>query len=70
MPSVARLNEPPPETTVPTGDFMFVLERAVRNMLANRKTKPEDRLAAINAGTKLLAIKHKIDGGDVKSFFD
>jgi hypothetical protein len=73
MPSVARLEqqEPPGIAAVrEDGEFMQVLEDTVRRILANRKTKPEDRTAAINAGIKLLAIKHRISGGDVKGFFD
>jgi hypothetical protein len=54
----------------PSDDDMLVeLEKAVRAILRNRKTKAADRLSAINAGTKLLAIKHKIEGGDDKTGF-
>lgn len=73
MPSVARLQEQDksvPDHLSPNGEFMDVLENAVRQMLANRKTKPENRLAAITCGVKILAIKHKIDGGEVKGYFD
>jgi hypothetical protein len=70
MPSVALKERLPPEITAANGEFVQVLEDTVRRILANRKTKPEDRTAAINAGIKLLAIKHKIDGGDMKGFFD
>jgi hypothetical protein len=50
-------------------DFMAVLEKGVRDVLGNRKASPTDKLAAVNAGAKLLAIKHKITGGDEDSFF-
>jgi len=48
---------------------MAVLEKGVRDVLGNRKASPTDKLAAVNAGAKLLAIKHKITGGDEDSFF-
>lgn len=45
------------------GDELITeLELAVRQIIKNRKTKPADKLSAINAGVRLAAIKHKING--------
>jgi len=43
--------------------FIEELETAVRQIIKNRKTKPADRLSAVNAGVRLAAIKHKISNG-------
>jgi len=45
-------------------EFLQELEKAVRLVLKNRKSKPTDKLAAINAGVRLAAIKHKISNGE------
>ena len=58
-----------PEAADKDSDFMAVLEQGVRDVLKNRKASAADKLAAVTAGTKLLAIRHKIDGGDEKGFF-
>jgi hypothetical protein len=54
-----------------SGDDVFLseLENAVRLVLKNRKSKPSDKLAAINAGVRLAAIKHKISNGDPEEGF-
>ncbi len=44
-------------------DLSEVLELAIRKVLRDKDTKPADRVKAIEAGTKLLSIKHKIEGG-------
>lgn len=49
--------------------FMDVLEDGVRTVLKNRKASSAERVAAINVGAKLLAIKHRITGGDEDNFF-
>lgn len=49
---------------------MTALEDGVRKVLANKRATPGERVAAITAGAKLLAIRHKITGGDEKGFFD
>jgi hypothetical protein len=47
-----------------------VLERAVRDVIADANTKPADKLKAIEIGAKLLSIRHKIEGGgDGGNFF-
>jgi hypothetical protein len=47
------------------------LETAVRKIVKSPKTSQADRLAAINAGTRLLTIKHRINGdGEEKGFFN
>ena len=51
-------------------DFLTVLEQGVRDVLKNRKATAADKLGAINAGAKLIAIEHKITGGDESGFFD
>jgi hypothetical protein len=55
----------PPET-----DFMAVLEKGVRDVLKAKESTSAERMSAITAGAKLLMIKHKISGSDVKGFFD
>jgi hypothetical protein len=51
-------------------NFISELENAVRAVLKDKEAKRGDRLKAIEVGTKLLAIRHKIDGGDdAGSFF-
>jgi hypothetical protein len=50
-------------------EFLKTMEDAVRKML--RSKNKADKLSAIGHGVKLLAIKHKINGGDDKGgFFD
>jgi len=49
-------------------DFLKEMETAVRKLL--RSKNKAERLSAIGHGVKLLAIKHKISGGDDdKGFF-
>lgn len=50
-------------------DLMAALEKGVRAVLRSREAKPSDKVAAINAGVKLVAIAHKILEPD-KGFFD
>ena len=49
--------------------FLTELENAVRAVIKNRRSKPADKLSAINAGVRLAAIKHKISGGDPEEGF-
>jgi len=51
-------------------EFLKLLEDGVRKVLKSKDARPSDRMAAIQAGAKLLAIRHKIGGGDEKGFFD
>jgi hypothetical protein len=53
-----------------SGDFLSTLEKGVRTVLGNQKAEASEIVAAVNAGAKLLMIKHKISGGDEKGFFD
>lgn len=52
-------------------DFLSVLENGIRDVLKDKKSKARDRMDAVNAGTKLLLIKHKISdtGDEAGSFF-
>jgi hypothetical protein len=51
-------------------DLSEVLEASIRAVLKDKSTKPSDRLKAIEAGAKLLMIRHKISGaGDDGNFF-
>lgn len=52
-------------------DFMETLESGIRAVLENKKATMKDRIDAINAGTKLMLIRHKIKdtGGESGSFF-
>ena len=52
-------------------NFLKDLENSVRAIIKNKKSTKADKLAALNVGVKLAAIKHKILGGDDKGgFFD
>jgi hypothetical protein len=53
-------------------DFMETLELGIKDVLSNKKASMKDRIDAINAGTKLMLIKHKIKdtGGEAGSFFN
>lgn len=61
--------------TKPAKDSSFLnsLENAVTVILASDKTKTADRLKAIEAGAKLLTIRHRLEGmgtgDDGGSFF-
>lgn len=50
--------------------FLKTLENGVKDVLADKEAKASERVAAITAGAKLLAIRHKISEGDAKGFFD
>jgi hypothetical protein len=50
-------------------DFQDVLEQGVRSVLGNRKATASEKLQAVAAGVKLLAIRHKISGNDESGFF-
>lgn len=50
-------------------EFLKALMEGVRKVLDNRKAAPSERMAAVNAGVKLLAIKHKINGDGETGFF-
>ncbi|HEX8838725.1 MAG TPA: hypothetical protein VF748_17415 [Candidatus Acidoferrum sp.] len=49
--------------------FLRLLEKGVREVMNDKAADREHKLAAINAGAKLLAIRHKIEGHDTSSFF-
>lgn len=45
-----------------TNDLLPALEKGIRDVLSNEKSTPSEKIQAINAGSKLLQIKHKISG--------
>lgn len=49
--------------------FLRLLERGVREVMLDKQADRDHKLQAINAGAKLLAIRHKIDNHDQSSFF-
>jgi hypothetical protein len=59
-----------PSKTEQTDEFLAVLEESVKKVLANRKATSSERMAAVNAGLKLIAIKYKIEGNEDKGFFE
>jgi hypothetical protein len=59
----------PDEIPEASADFMTALEEGVRAVLKNRKASASERMAAVNVGVKLLAIRHKISGSDDSEFF-
>lgn len=50
-------------------DFLDTLEDGVRGVLKDKRAKPAERVAAITAGAKVAAIRHRINGDDETSFF-
>jgi len=54
------------------GALLIELEKNVREILAQREVSIADRLKAIEAGSRLLMIRHRIEGsgeGDDGKFF-
>lgn len=58
--------------TKPTDDFMSILESGIKDVLKDKKSSAKERMDAVNAGTKLMLIKHKISdtGDEAGSFFN
>jgi len=52
-----------------TEKFLRQLEEGVKDVLAAGDATKAERLQAINAGAKLIAIRHRIEGGDDAGFF-
>jgi len=50
-------------------EFLADLESAIRKILTNRKSSKADKLAAVNAGVRLAAIRHKINGREIDEGF-
>jgi len=53
-------------------DLLSTLEKGIMDVLIDKKATAKERMDAVNAGTKLLLIKHKISdsGDDAGSFFN
>ena len=49
--------------------FLSTLEQGVKEVLADETATAAERIAAVTAGAKLLAIKHKLSSDDEKNFF-
>jgi len=49
--------------------FLRMLEKGVTDVMKDDKAETAEKLQAINAGAKLLAIRHKLDGHDDTNFF-
>jgi hypothetical protein len=49
--------------------FLEILEKGVREVLRAETSTAAERIAAINAGSKLLMIRHKISESDESEFF-
>lgn len=49
--------------------FLRLLERHVKQILLSKEASRAEKVQAITTGAKLLAIRHKIEGGDEQSFF-
>lgn len=52
-------------------DFLATLEKGIKDVLENKSSTAKERMEAVNAGTKLMLIKHKISDSsdDAGSFF-
>lgn len=57
-----------PPSNEPADDLIEVVEASVRKILKNRKASEAGKVAAINAGIRLIAIRHKIMEPD-RGFF-
>jgi hypothetical protein len=53
---------------VKNDEFLTALENSVRSILRGKGSKA-DKLAAINAGIRLAAIKHKVYNGESEEGF-
>jgi hypothetical protein len=49
--------------------LMATLEQGIRAVLKDKDASTSERLQAITAGAKLLAVRHKLEGGDEGGFF-
>lgn len=43
-------------------DLITLLEKGIRSVLSNKEATSKEKMEAVNAGTRLLMIKHKISG--------
>jgi hypothetical protein len=50
-------------------DFIDELEQGVRSVLKKKGSTAAERLNAVQAGIKLLAVRHKIEGDETDNFF-
>jgi len=57
--------------TKKTNDLMVVVEEAIVEVLKSKRISSVDKIKAIEAGAKILAVRHKIEQGseDESSFF-
>lgn len=62
-----KTSEKPVEQADP---LLTALEKGITDVLSNAEATVKDKMAAIAAGVKVAAIKHKISGGDQGGFFD
>jgi hypothetical protein len=54
-------------------EFLNDLEKAIRKILKAQKSSPTEKLAAINCGVRLSAIRHRISSSgedEAKGFFE
>ena len=49
--------------------FLTELERSITTMIKLKKISKAEKIAAINAGIRLAAIKHKVFGSDPEENF-
>lgn len=58
-------------TKKPDNNLMAALEKGIKDVLDDKDSTAKERMDAVNAGTKLLLIKHKIKDSDDEpgSFF-
>lgn len=50
-------------------EFLQVLEKGIRDVLKSKASTPAEKIQAINAGSRLMAIRHKVGGGEDDNFF-
>ncbi len=57
-------------TAKKTDPLIDTLEKAIRDVISAKDASISEKLQAITAGTKVLAVRHKLEGGDEGGFFD
>jgi hypothetical protein len=60
----------PADDSALSDTFLDALEKGVRDVIGDKKSKASERVAAIAAGVKIAFVRHKISGNDERGFFE
>lgn len=63
------MTKKPPDINDKDAELLKLLEAGVKKVLKSKEAKPGERLQAVQAGCKLLAIRHKLGTDDDANFF-